>query len=54
MKKGSHMCIVQDITIYDCPYIYSIEKKLIGEKNFICPGYGRNLVPNEIKYPYTS
>ena len=52
-EKDSHMCLTQDITIYDCLDIYSIEKKLIGEKNFICSRCGRNVVPNEIKYPYT-
>ena len=52
-EKDPHMCLTQDITIYDCLDIYSIEKKLIGEKNFICSRCGRNVVPNEIKYPYT-
>ena len=52
-EKDPHMCLNQDITIYDCFDIYSIEKKLIGEKNFICSRCGRNAVPNEVKYPYT-
>ena len=52
-EKDPHMCLNQDITIYDCLDIYSIEKRLIGEKNFICSRCGRNVVPNEIKYPYT-
>ena len=52
-EKDPHMCLAQDITIYDCLDIYSIEKKLIGEKNFICSRCGRNVVPNQAKYPYT-
>ena len=51
--KDPHMCLSQDITIYDCLDIYSVEKKLIGEKNFICSRCGRNVVPNQIKYPYS-
>ncbi len=51
-EKDPHMCLNQDITIYDCLDIYSIEKRLIGEKNFISSRCGRNVVPNEIKYPY--
>ena len=52
-EKDPHMCLAQDITIYDCLDIYSLEKKLIGEKNFICSRCGRNVVPNQIKYPYS-
>ena len=51
--KDPHMCLMQDITIFDCLDIYSVEKKLIGEKNFICSRCGRNVVPNQIKYPYS-
>ena len=29
-EKDPHMCLAQDITIYDCLDIYSLEKKLIG------------------------
>ena len=52
-EKDPHMCLTQDITIYDCLDIYSFEKKLIGEKNFICSRCGRNVIPMQIKYPYT-
>jgi len=45
------MYLPQDINIYDCFEIYSNEKKLIGEKNFICSRCGRNVVPMQIKYP---
>ena len=51
-EKDPHMCLNQDITIYDCLDIYSYEKKLTGEKNFICSRCGRNVVPLQIKYPY--
>ena len=52
-EKDPHMCLNQDITIYDCLDIYSYEKKLKGEKNFICSRCGRNVIPNQIKYPYS-
>ena len=48
------MCLTQDITIYDCFEIYSQEKKLTGEKNFICSKCSRNVTPIQIIYPYSS
>jgi ubiquitin C-terminal hydrolase len=48
------MCLTQDITVYDCLEIYSQEKKLTGEKNFICSKCSRNVTPIQIVYPYSS
>ena len=53
-EKDPHMCLTQDITIYDCFEIYSQEKKLTGEKNFICSKCSRNITPMQIIYPYSS
>ena len=53
-EKDPHMCLTQDITIYDCFEIYSQEKKLTGEKNFICSKCSRNVTPIQIIYPYSS
>ena len=35
-ENDPRMYLPQDINIYDCFEIYSNEKKLIGEKKFIC------------------
>ena len=53
-EKDPHMCLTQDITIYDCLEIYSQEKKLTGEKNFICSKCSRNVTPIQTIYPYSS
>ena len=53
-EKDPHMCLTQDITIYDCLEIYSQEKKLTGEKNFICSKCSRNVIPLQTVYPYSS
>ena len=53
-EKDPHMCLTQDITIYDCLEIYSQEKKLTGEKNFICSKCSRNVTPVQTIYPYSS
>ena len=53
-EKDPHMCLTQDITIYDCFEIYSQEKKLTGEKNFICSKCNRNVTPLQNIYPYSS
>ena len=53
-EKDPHMCLTQDITIYDCFEIYSQEKKLTGEKNFICTKCNRNVTPLQNAYPYSS
>ena len=53
-EKDPHMCLTQDITIYDCLEIYSQEKKLTGEKNFICSKCSRNVTPIQTIYPFSS
>ena len=53
-EKDPHMCLTQDITIYDCLEIYSQEKKLTGEKNFICSKCNRSVTPLQAIYPYSS
>ena len=51
-ENDPQMSLSQDITIYDCFEIYSNEKKLIAEKNFICSRCGRNITPMQMKCPY--
>jgi hypothetical protein len=53
-ENDPHMCLTQDITIYDCLEIYSQEKKLTGEKNFICSKCSRNVTPIQTIYPFSS
>ena len=53
-ENDPHMCLTQDITIYDCFEIYSQEKKLTSEKNFICSKCSRNITPIQTIYPYSS
>ena len=53
-ENDPHMCLTQDITIYDCLEIYSQEKKLTGEKNFICSKCNRSVTPLQAVFPYSS
>jgi ubiquitin C-terminal hydrolase len=53
-ENDPHMCLTQDITIYDCLEIYSQEKKLTGEKNFICSKCNRSVTPLQSVFPYSS
>ena len=53
-KTDPRMFLRDEITIYDCFEIFSKNKKLKNEKNYICIQCNKKVIPSQIKIPYIS
>ena len=53
-KNDPRLYLEDDITIYDCLEIYSKQKRLKSQNDYICPKCNRSVTPKQTKMPYLS